>query len=258
MLKLYHNAAAICAQKVRICLAEKGLAYETQDAFGMLRSQEYLNLNPRGYVPTLVHDGKVLIESRIISEYLNEAFPDPPLMPDNPYDRARVGAWTKEIDDTLHLNIFTLSCAATLRFYFAAMSAEQREISLPLDPTKRDRTRDLIENGEKSRFVKIALERFARLFDDMERALAQSSWLVGDQYTLADADYTPYMQRLTDLGLSSLWRDKPHVSEWFDRLKARPSFSAVLKDWSSPEALANAAEAARAHARLFEGVLRAG
>jgi len=258
MLKLYHNAGAICAQKVRVCLAEKGVVYEAQDAFGILRSQEYLSLNPRGYVPTLVHDGKVIIESRIISEYLNEVFPDPPLMPDNPYDRARVGAWTKEIDDTLHLNIFTLSCAATLRFYFAAMSPEHREVALPLDPTKRDRTRDLIANGERSRFVKIALERFSRLFDDMEQALAQSTWLVGDRYTLADADHTPYMQRLTDLGLSRLWQDKPHVNEWFNRLKTRPSFSAVLKDWSSPEDLVKAEESARAHARLFEGVLRAG
>ena len=65
------------------------------------------------------------------------------------------------------------------------------------------------------------------------------------------------MQRLTDLGLESLWSDKPNVKNWFDRLKARPSFGAVLKDWSSPEDLAKAVAAAQRHRLVFEPLLRA-
>jgi glutathione S-transferase len=252
MLTLYHGVAAICSQKVRICLAEKGLDYEARDATGMLRDPEYLKLNPGGYVPTLIHDGMALTESRIICEYLNDVFPQPPLLPENPYDRARVGLWTKQIDDTLHLNIFTLSCAVIFRHHYANMPPKQLETDLPLDPTKRERTRDLIANGENSRFVKIALDRFTRLIDDLERALTASTWLVGESYTLADCDYTPYMQRLTDLGLEFLWSNKPRVNDWFKRLRTRPSFGSVLTDWLPLEEVAKAAEMAPTYAMLFE------
>ena len=59
MLMLYHFPGAICAQKVRVALAEKGLYWESRSVLRELRSPDYLRLNPHGYVRTLVHDLRV-------------------------------------------------------------------------------------------------------------------------------------------------------------------------------------------------------
>ena len=142
---------AICAQKVRVALAEKNLQWESRITLSELRSPEYLRLNPNGYVPTLVHDDKVIIELRIINEYIDHAFPEPALLSADPFDRARVGLWTKQIDDSLHLNVYVLTFAASFRQRYLEMSAEQLEKSLPLaNPVKRQYTLDLIKHGFES------------------------------------------------------------------------------------------------------------
>ena len=61
-------------------------------------SPEYLKINPLGVIPTLIHDGKPLHESGTICEYLDESFPDPPLRPDTPYERAEMRNWIRHID----------------------------------------------------------------------------------------------------------------------------------------------------------------
>jgi glutathione S-transferase len=93
MLALYHNDMSLCAQKVRVCLAENGLDWESRHL--VLRSAEhqqdwYLKLNRRAVVPTLMDDDKVIPESNVILEYLDERFPSPPLTPKDPYGRARM------------------------------------------------------------------------------------------------------------------------------------------------------------------------
>ena len=92
MLELYHSINSVCAQKARIALAEKGLPYKEHlmtlggDQFDPV----YMKLNPNAVVPTLVHDGHVIIESSVILYYLDEAFPEKPLMPAEPLTRAKV------------------------------------------------------------------------------------------------------------------------------------------------------------------------
>ncbi len=118
---LYHLPMAICAQKVRVCLAEKGVAWTSEDVTGRLRSPEYLALNPAGYVPTLKHQGRVVTESRVISEFLDETFDGPPLQPADPYARSVMRRWTKQIDEALHPSIFLLSFVAFFRDMLLAM-----------------------------------------------------------------------------------------------------------------------------------------
>jgi glutathione S-transferase len=100
-LTLFHNDMSVCAQKVRLCLAEKQLAYEDKHLnlrVGDQKRPEYLALNPNGYVPTLVHDDFVLGESTVICEYIDDAFTAPPLRPSDPRARARMRSFTKFID----------------------------------------------------------------------------------------------------------------------------------------------------------------
>src|SRR5690242_14503370 len=84
MMILHHGWRSSASRRVRLCLEEKGLSYESHvvDMAAMEHhSPEYLKINPLGVIPTLIHDGKPLHESGTICEYLDESFPDPPLRP---------------------------------------------------------------------------------------------------------------------------------------------------------------------------------
>jgi glutathione S-transferase len=243
MLALYHFGGSIAAQKVRIALAEKRLDYESRGDIGSLRDPEYLRLNPNGVVPTLIHDGRVLVESRIISEYLEDTFPTPALMPRDPYERYRARYWSKQVDDSLHLNIFTVSFVAYMRAPFLAMPEQSRMLALPglNDPVKRQRALDLLERGHESIHVVDALRRFRVLIDEMEASLSSAPpWLAGQQYSLADVDLTPILHRLQTLGLDPLWAERPAVRGWFARVRERESYTTGILDWITPEEDASA------------------
>ena len=80
MIILHHGWRSSASRRVRLCLAEKGLAYEGHvvDMAAMEHhSPEYLRINPLGVIPTLIHDGRPLHESGTICEYLDETFPAP-------------------------------------------------------------------------------------------------------------------------------------------------------------------------------------
>ena len=84
LLELYHNVNSVCAQKVRIVLAEKNVPWTNHHlslARGEQLTPEFKKMNPRGVVPVLVHDGNVIVESSVICSYLDEVFPNPPLTP---------------------------------------------------------------------------------------------------------------------------------------------------------------------------------
>lgn len=235
-LVLYHFGGAICAQKVRLALAEKGLDWESRIVFDQLRSPDYLRLNPAGVVPTLTHGERVFTESRIISEYLEDAFPDPPLLSGEPAARYRARLWSKMVDDSLHINIFILSFAIAMRPRFLAMPDDLRVQNLPglTDPIKRAITLDLLDQGPASAHLATALARFRKLIATMEAQLAETPWLAGESYSLADADLTPYVARIEELGLAALWREAPAVIAWIARVRARPSYRTAMLDWRTP------------------------
>lgn len=239
MLVLYHYGTAVCAAKVRIVLSEKRLPWEGRivvlglDANkpepGVLgqHDPEYLKLNPNGVVPTLVHDGNVIIESTVINEYLDDAFPEIPLRPADPFGRAQVRLWTKRLDEGLHAAAGILMNAVGYRHRYLKMTPADfaKYMSEVRDPEKREVKRQVIEHGVEAAPVVGALHKFQRMILDMEQWLGRSAWLAGDTYSLADASYTPYMYRLETMQMAELWESGcPRVSEWYTRIKQRPSF----------------------------------
>lgn len=230
MIELFHTRDAVCPFKVRIALAEKGIAWESRIVTD-LRDPHYLRLNPKGVVPTLVHGDRVLTESRIISEYLEQAFPSPPLMPPGPWESYRARLWSKQIDDSLHLNIFVLTFLARNFGGLKPATEEERQRRLPKDVLKRRIALEVMQQGAASQWVAIAIDRFRLLVADMEEGLRTNGWLASDTYSLADADLTAYFHRLDQIGLSTLWRERPHVAHWFDRVRARPSYERGISAW---------------------------
>ena len=236
MLTLYHGSTSVCAIKARATLEEKGLPWESELLDlqrGDQHRPEYLRLNPNAVVPTLVHDGRVLIESTLIIEYLDEAFPQPALMPREPYLRAQARLFMKKIDDGLHAATSTVTFAAAFRRHFLELAPEElaaRLARIP-DPAYRERQRLSIEQGLQAPHVAAALRSFDRYFGDMEQALSASPWLAGEAYSLADAAATPYVNRAAMLGMEALWRRRPRLAAWREKVMARASFDRAVSRW---------------------------
>lgn len=243
MLELYHNTMSSCAQKVRVALAEKGLEWKSHHLdlrAGDQQQPEYLKLNPKGVVPTLIDGELVIRESNVILEYLDDAFPKPPLRPSDPFGKAQVRLWNQRLAEGHHdIATATLSMGIAFRHqYLAKGEPACRELveKVP-DPVKRERRRDVIYNGTEAREFRLAVEMWVRLLNDMEAALARHDWLAGDAYTITDAAYTPYLTRLEHLKALGFIDDKPLVTDWYRRIKARPSYEAGIIDWLDPSYL---------------------
>jgi glutathione S-transferase len=234
MLTLYDFEGAVCAAKVRLTLVEKGLTWETRRvdlSRGGQFEPEYLAVNPNGEVPTLVHDGKVLTESTVINEYIDETFPEPPLRPVDPYERAGLRLWTKR-EDSIHYAVNTLSTAILFRPDLLKKSPEQRAARIDgmPDPSRRTKFRALMESGLESPLIVDALVAFTRLYRDMEKALASRPWLAGEAFSLADSGQVSFFYRLEMMQLAGLWREHfPRVTDWFERCRARPSFAEAIQ-----------------------------
>jgi glutathione S-transferase len=253
MIALYHFDRSTAAQKVRLSLAEKGLAWESRYIDPSLNKRdqhdpEYLKLNPRGVVPTLIHDGMVVRESQVILEYLEDTFPDPPLRPASPYGRARMRLWTKLVDESVHVDSRTIGQCVAMRF--ATLQAEPATVTKHYDAmpeeTRRDNDRINNEAGLDSPLLPGALRRFKKMFVDIEHALADSRWLAGSTYSLADISLVVYLSRLESFQLSALWDNLPKLKDWHERIKQRPAYAEAIEKWgdtTSPARIRHGKEA---------------
>jgi glutathione S-transferase len=232
MLELYHNNISVCAQKVRIVLAEKNVPWTNHHmslAKGEQLTPEFKKMNPRGVVPVLVHDGNIIVESSVICAYLDEVFPAPPLMPKNPVERATMRLWCKLPDDVLHTACATVSFAISFGRQLkqrAGAGLEERLMKMP-DPARRERQRALIEKGIEAPFFRDHIKVFDKTFAEIEAQLGKTKWLAADAFTLADVEITPYVERIDRLGLAAMWDQRPRLADWFARVKARSSFAAI-------------------------------
>ncbi len=237
MLTLYDYGNSVCCQKVRITLCAKGLSWQAipVDLFkGEQYEPKYLKLNPKGVVATLVHDGKPVIESTLICEYLDEVFPEPPLVPQDPWLRSRMRLWSKIVDEGLFEGVAEISFSAMFRERMKKMPEEIRQARFRNvgDPRRRDRVKSTLELGIQSPFVLHAIYAYEKAFKLLEEALADGGpWIVGDSPSLADIALMPFMARLDYLDLLDVWlTDRPCVRDWWAMAKEWPSYQHGLAD----------------------------
>lgn len=237
-LTLHHFSNSVCSEKVRMVLNEKSLSWESRevDLFkGEQFRPEYLRLNPKAVVPTLVHEGKVLTESTLIAEYLDEAFPQPRLSPDTPWERAQMRLYPKMCDEGLHQGVAVLSYAAMFMDRLRAMTPEQLQVHLGkiVDLERRDRQTSICRSGVDAPHVYRGVVAFEKAFQKINKALGDGrSWLAGGRFSLAEINLAPYFARLKYMNLLDVWTgDRPLVTQWFGRIKARPSFRTEVISW---------------------------
>jgi len=233
-MKLYHAPISTCSQKVRLVLAEKGLDYESEfldlqkgDQF----QPDYLSMNPGGVVPTLADDGNVLIESTLINEYLEDAYPEPALRPDAPAARHAMRLWCKRIDE-LHSACGVQTYAIGVRPGLLKRSAEEVDAlinSIP-DPARRVTRRSVVDLGVDAPEFAAAYRAHQKFFARVERALAATPYLTGDALSLADAALLPYVLRVDHLNLNELLDGHTALRDWYQRIQQRPSYGIAVAD----------------------------
>ena len=205
-MRLYHLPLSPFSRKVRLVLAEKRLPFELELEKVWERRDGYLALNPANTVPTLVEEGGLVIpDSGVICEYLEEAYPEVPLLPAGRADRVEIRRLVAWFDGKFAHEV----------------------------------TRNLL--GEK--FMKRLLGRgnpdagalragYANLRHHLEYIgwLAETRrWLGGDTLSLADFTVAAHLSAL-DFASDVDWTVSAPVRDWYARMKSRPSFRAVLAD----------------------------
>jgi glutathione S-transferase len=234
MLVLYHAAHSTCSQKVRLVLHEKAVEFEEVRIDLGKKEQlkpDYLALNPNGVVPTLVDDGVAIVESSVICEYLDEKYPHNPLVLSGLVERAQMRAWMHYIEEVAvgAIRVPSFNRAFLYRFEGQDQKAfEAQEIN------PRPVRKELFQRmGSPKSFSREEIDKslgeLAETCRRMDEAIAKKGpWLMGEQFTLADVLVMPSIDRMADLGLSSIWETKyPRVTAWYERLKARPAFKAT-------------------------------
>ncbi len=217
MITFYSLPISNFGAKVEVALRVKGVAYTTLPPPGGYASPSYKAIVPAGTIPAIVHadgsgDDLVLSESETIVEYLNEAFPEPPLLPAGVKARAR--------------------CRQIARFH-----------DTRLEPVLRTLFPQLVPHSREADVVDQQLALFRTRLADLAAMTTPDPWLAGPELTLADLAYPPtlLMGRLMLEHLGEPFELPPSLSLWHERARAHPAFVPVLEaqEAASREWLAN-------------------
>ena len=193
MIELYYAPPSIYGRKVLAVLDEKGLDYEIKKMSFVTRDQQneaYLKLNPNGEIPTLVDEGFVVYESTAIIEYLNDEYPEPPLMPEDSAGRARV----RMVEDYCDLH-----------FYPDVVKCFIKKV---------------LKHEELTDADKAPLSQHLKR---IENYLGKQDYAAG-KFSLADCAVMPAFVSLEAFGLQNLIAASKALQTYTGRLKQRPGY----------------------------------
>ena len=205
MIRLYHVPLSPFCRKVRLSLAEKRLEVELVEERYWERDPDFLRRNPAGKVPILKMDGLTLCESGAICEYIEERFPDPPLLPKDPAGRHEVRRLVGWFDDKFHKEV-------TSKLLYERVNKKITKEGYPDSGN--------VKAGAKA--IKFHLDYLTSLLDERR-------WLAGNELTLADfaaASHLSALDYISDVD----WNRTETVRDWYAKIKSRPAFRSLLAD----------------------------
>lgn len=209
-MKLYTGPLSLFARKAEIALLEKGRPFESvivpfsQTKGYSPKHPEVLAANPKGQVPVLVDGDLAVFDSTVIFEYLEDAYPQPPLYPRDPAERARCRLLDLYADEIMLLPIRLLMHRST--------------------PGERDPQR-WAANETRAKEAEAELDRH---FTELEKKLGDRRYLCG---AFGAADISVFMMVFWTLRLGGPTLDRhPTLASWYERLLRRPAFSSVATE----------------------------
>jgi glutathione S-transferase len=227
---LYNAPQSTCSQRVRFVLNAKQMAFD-EVKLNLLEGDQlkpdYLKLNPNGVVPTLDHDGAIVTDSTVITEYLDEVAPQHSFTPESPVARARMRALMHFIDEmpaaAVRVPTFNLAFLPS----FQKMSRDAFVAMAESKPLRREFMLTMGQSGFPQVEMDAALARLRRAYERMDAEIESSGgpWLLGREITLADVAVMPALVRMDDLGMSAQWQDLARIVTWFDNIRAQPAFT---------------------------------
>ncbi len=234
MLKLYSFGPGANSLKPTLALYEKGTPFEHKllnPARFEHHSDWYKAINPRGQVPALEDDGKIITESTVICEYLEDAHPsEVRLRPESHYDVAQMRIWTKWVDEYFCWCVSTIGWERHVSKMARALSAEEFEahvekIPIPEQQVKWRRARDGFPQAELDDAmtkIRISVER-------LDEHLRDNQWLAGGVYSLADICNFAIANGM-EHGFPELVNaeDTPGLLRWIEQINARPAVKAMF------------------------------
>ncbi|MBO9575032.1 MAG: glutathione S-transferase family protein [Sphingobium sp.] len=233
MLALYHFGPVANSLTPLLCLIEKNLPFDDRFLNSRLwehHSPEFRAVNPNGMVPVLVHDGRAITESTVINEYLEDAFPQAPLRPADPFGRAQMRIWTKYVDEYF-CPALTVIGAQGAKAYAATIDKDEmakRLANMP-DAEVRKKWEAVSSTGFSDEQLADARGKLGRVVERMESQLAHGAdWILGADYSLADIklySMAPGLERvLPDRCNAAV---SPRLHGWLRRMEARPAVQAM-------------------------------
>ena len=234
MLELYHYEPYANSMKSMVCLTEKGIDFVSRYVDILKFEQHepsFVALNPNGQIPILLHDGKVIVESTVINEYIEDLFPQIPLRPADLYERHRMRVMSKWNDEVLMPSVSMIGWAT--RFHPFAKNIDEAEFQRRMTRVPLHEIRQKWETTRKGAFTDAQLNESRRhirwMIARMEEALSTSPWLAGKSYSLADINTYPQIDGVTRL-YKEFWTEKnaPRSMEWLARINDRPAVKAAF------------------------------
>ena len=226
--KLYNAPQSTCSQRVRFVFNGKKIPFD-EVKLNLLEGDQlkpdYLKLNPNGVVPTLDHDGDIVIDSTVITEYLDEVAPQASFTPESPVARARMRALMHFIDEmpaaAVRVPTFNLAFLPS----FQKMRREDFVAMAESKPLRREFMMTMGQAGFSKAEMDAALTRLRRSYERMDAEIEKSGgpWLLGKNISLADVAVMPALVRMHDLRMPD-WQDLPRIVTWFDNIRAHPAF----------------------------------
>ncbi|WP_404711059.1 glutathione S-transferase family protein [Sphingomonas sp. MMS24-J13] len=242
-LKYYHAEPLANSLKSMLPLFEKGLAFESVyvDLHKFEQHSDWFKaINPEGQVPVLDHDGAIITQTTVINEYLEDAFPDaPPLRPNTPVGNARMRIWNKFVDEHV-MNFVSMHgwhrMVGVIARNIDSGEFEKLLANIPLHE-QREKWRTA-RSGFSEADLANATRKIEVAVDKVEAQLAETPWLAGDMYTLADINFYSHCGMMVERMFPEMEIAKrcPRLVDWRTRVAERPASkqAAAMPDHTQP------------------------
>ena len=233
-LKYYHAEPLANSLKSMVPLVEKGLVFQSVyvDLHKFEQHSEwFVKINPEGQVPVLDHDGVIITHTTVINEYLEDVFPDVPLRPRDPVGAARMRYWNKFVDEHVMNHVSMHGWHRMVGIIARKIDSGEFEKlmeNIPL-PDQRKKWK-AARSGFSEADLANATEKIIYAVDKVEKQLAHTKWLAGNEYTLADINFYSMCGMMVERMFPELKIAArcPRLVEWREAVTARPAVARAL------------------------------